>query len=222
MSGSCLAKNGEEMLLTGGRTSQFNDWNDVMFYSDTTLWRMSRKDASPKWEQMRSNSGWQVLNQRREDHACLGTNFKGAEVVLVAGGNNYEYRSGKSGAADRYTRESFATLNSVEIYQDQVWIAGPELITGRMGFGLTNFCGEILAFGGRSYDGRYQMDAFYDWDCECYLETVDDTTAEYFMFDMEILESVGFNTEWQTYDTRLPQPMADFGVTKVPLSVCKS
>ena len=227
LTGSCFARIGHEMLLSGGRTSELPmDSASRVKSSDASVGRMSPDgaincdgmDCGPMCEQGVGPD----LMEGREEHACLGTIINGEEVIVLGGGTKYDYIWGKSGYSYYTERETFETLSSVEVFYDQGWKSGGEFNEARVGFGLVEMCGEVVAMGGRQYDGMYMWERQYNGppDCgdPCWEETVTNTIQESFLDTMETMEEA---TTWRLADIKLPRKMANFGVAKVPTSVCK-
>eukprot|EP00092_Neocalanus_flemingeri_P015720 GFUD01017017.1.p1 GENE.GFUD01017017.1~~GFUD01017017.1.p1 ORF type:complete len:427 (+),score=92.81 GFUD01017017.1:69-1349(+) len=231
MTGSCLAMIGKEMLLTGGRTSELPmDMNSRVKSSDATVGRMSPEGAidcdaaecGPRWEQ----GVVPDLMEGRDDHGCLGTIVDGVDVVMVGGGTKFDYIKGKSSYTHYTERETYATLRSVEVFHDRLWRSGPDFNEPRLGFGFGDLCGEVVAMGGRQYDGVYMWERIYSGppDCgePCWFETVTDTIEELFLDTMETMEGEDIDSlTWKSLPSKLPFPMANFGVANAPLSICK-
>ena len=224
LTGSCLVRLGQELLLTGGRTSKMPmDFYNQQKHSDASVGRMSPEggvhcddECGPQWE----SHVVPDLTQEREEHSCLNTRVGGEEVVMVGGGYKYDYIWGKSGWNYYVERETYETLKSIELYDGAGWSTGGEFKNARAEFGLAELCGDLLAMGGRQYDGTYQWERVYNGppDCgdPCWEETVTDTTTETFLDSMEVA-TLG---AWLLHDLKLPQKMANFGVAKAPASMC--
>ena len=99
--------------------------------------------SGPMWEQ----GVVPDLMDRREEHACLGTIINEEEVIVLGGGTKYDYIWRKSGWSFYTERETFETLSSVEVYHDLGWKSGGEFTEVRVGFGLVEMCGEVVAMG---------------------------------------------------------------------------
>jgi len=225
LTGSCLAKLGQELLLTGGRTSNMPmDFYNIQKHSNASVGRMSPEggvhcddDCGPQWE----SHVVPDMEQEREEHSCLTTWVGGEEMVVVGGGYQYDYIWGKSGWSYYTERETYQTLRSVELYDGVGWSTGGEFKDARAGFGLAELCGDLLAMGGRQYDGTYQWERQYNGppDCgePCWEETITDTTTEVFLDTVEVA-TLG---AWLLHDMKLPRKMGNFGVAKAPASMCK-
>ena len=144
-------------------------------------------------------------------------------MVIVAGGNTYEQRDGTDGH-DRYfyRRKTYETLDSLEVLlvSDNIWTSGPKLETGRLEFGLGDMCGEVMAMGGRRYDGEYLSESHREGGVNGpvhWTHTVQDNIQETFLDTIETLKGIS----WMISGDKMPGPMASFGVAKAPLSLCK-
>merc|ERR1719450_187850 len=227
VTGSCFEKLGNEMMLIGGRTSEIREMMSSSIYgeSDPSVGRMSLDGCvrcgtgEPMWESYVLPS----LIQGREDHSCMATRHLGVDVVMVGGGTKYYHTLGKSGMQEFIERERYETLNSVELFDGEQWSTAEHFNLARMGFAFIEWCGAPMAMGGRQYDGEYYWSAHCNGHLDgngfgdCWDETVTDSLKESFLDTTEQLLHNG----WSLHQMQLPQPMANFAVTKVPESICK-
>jgi len=225
LTGSCLARLGQELLLSGGRTSEMPlDSSSQVRTSDSSVGRMSPggpihcedPECGPMWE----SGVVPDLGQGRDEHRCLTTVVEDKEVIMVGGGSMYDYIWGKSGVSYYTERETYQTLRSVEVYDGSEWTQAGEFQEARAGFGLAELCGEVVALGGRQCDGTYMWERVYNGppDCgdACWEETVTDTITQTLLDTVEVLRS----GTWGLHHIKLPQPMTNFGLVTVPTSLC--
>eukprot|EP00090_Calanus_glacialis_P007110 TRINITY_DN15573_c0_g1_i2.p1 TRINITY_DN15573_c0_g1~~TRINITY_DN15573_c0_g1_i2.p1 ORF type:complete len:405 (+),score=57.40 TRINITY_DN15573_c0_g1_i2:12-1226(+) len=223
MKGSCLAKTGQQLILSGGTTSYLPTYADEIPGDEIATVQLSEPSVARK-----SPAGlmWNMdimpdLIQGRENHACLGTQLFGSEVVIVAGGNKYANMNGTDGHAWYfYGRETYETLDSVEVLQDNRWTSGPKLNTGRLGFGLGEICGDVMAMGGRQTDGESFFISHREGGVNGpahWTTTGEDNIQETFLDSIETLKGIS----WTISGNKMPGPMANFGVAKAPLSLCR-
>ena len=213
MTGSCYAKSGEELILSGGRTPMLGLPENVDFRTEYSHASVGGSFRNQFWA-----DNMNELNEAREDHACLGT----STGVIVGGGNNYKYKYDfDSNHANFLYRSTYETLASVEILEDNVWIFGPWFKTARQDFGMEEICEDLLAIGGRNYSGEYLklrqrlggVSGPSWWE-----DTITNTIQETFLDSIELLGRFS----WTEYNYKLPSPMSSFGVAKAPSSICKS
>jgi len=219
ITGSCLAKLGPALTLSGGTTSELPAPDEELATVEINDPFVARKSPGDTWNMEFIPN----LIEGRENHACLGTQLYGNLVLIVAGGNMYELRDGTDGH-DRYfyRRKTYETLASVEVLQasDNRWKSGPKLETGRLDFGLGEICGEVMAMGGRRYDGEYLSESHREGGVNGpvhWTHTVQDNIEETFLDTIETLEGIS----WMISEKKMPGQMASFGLAKAPLSLCK-
>jgi len=218
IAGSCLAKTGQHLILSGGTTSALPVTEDELATVELSDPSVARKSPAGRMWNMDIMPD---LIQGRENHACLGTQLFGNEVVIVAGGNKYEQMVGTDGHEwYQYQRNTYETLDSVEVLQDNRWTSGPKMNTGRHGFGLGEICGEVLGLGGKRSDGEYLSEYRREGGVNGpahWTHTVQDNVQYTFLDTIETLKGIS----WTISRNKMPGPMANFGVAKSSLSLCK-
>jgi len=176
--------------------------------------------GSPEWQ---SNVRPSLLTGR-EDHACIGLKDDGKVYGMVAGGQNfYQIHSKSTVVGSRLLSATYETLATTEIYDGESWSYGPDLITPRSGAAMLDFCGELLALGGKQQDGRYDWQENYYTPNGTWIETVEDNVVTSYLDSVEKLAFDTTGKHWLATSIQLPTKMANFGATKVYSSslLCK-
>ena len=131
------------------------------------------------------NPDWQSnvrpnLKTGREDHSCIGLKEDGKGSAMVVGGLDFYQIYGSSGYTSRSLYATYNTLSSTEVYDGTEWTFGPSLLTARTGAPVVDFCGELMVFGGKQQDGRYDWSENYVTPNDTWYQTVTDkVTTKY-------------------------------------------
>jgi len=239
LTGSCLLRVpeensdvGHEYLITGGRYEENQmDMNSRKMGSDSAVGRMSYKGIldppctngpgcyNPDWQSnVRPN-----LKTGREDHSCIGLKEDGKVSAMVVGGLDFYQIYGSSGYTSRSLYATYNTLSSTEIYDGTEWTFGPSLLTARTGAPVVDFCGELMVFGGKQQDGRYDWSENYVTPNDTWYQTVTDKVTTKYLDSVEKLSLDSTGKHWLLSNIVLPNKMSNFGVTKVYSSslLCK-